>query len=74
MAKTLVEAYADRLSAAEKVLGINMSREKKVFTARILNTVNKKLTEALDNSIGTNRSDMGAYKVFCLNMANVVAD
>lgn len=73
MAKTLVEAYADRLSAAEKVLGINMSREKKVFTARILNTVNRRLTEALDNSVGTQRSDMGAYKVFCLNMANVVA-
>ena len=73
MTKTLVEAYADRLSAAEKVLGINMSREKKVFTARILNTVNRRLTEALDNSVGTNRSDMGAYKVFCLNMANVVA-
>lgn len=73
MAKTLLEAYADRLSAAEKVLGINMSREKKVFTARILNTMNKKLTEALDNSVGTQRSDMGAYKVFCLNMANVLA-
>ena len=77
MKKTLLEAYAKKLSVAEQVYsntheGRNMSYGNKVATAVLLNNVNRCLTEAFENSVGTQRADMGDYKKFCLSITNVV--
>lgn len=77
MKKTLLEAYAKKLDVAEKVYantheGRTMSYSNKVATAVLLNNVNRCLTEAFENSVGTQRSDMGDYKKFCLSITNVV--
>lgn len=77
MKKTLLEAYARKLAVAESVYnkthdGRQMSYNNKVTTAVLLNNVNRCLTEAFENSIGTQRADMGDYKKFCLSITNVV--
>ena len=77
MKKTLLEAYAKKLSVAESVYsktheGRAMSYNNKVTTAVVLNNVNRCLTEAFENSVGTQRADMGDYKKFCLSITNVV--
>lgn len=75
--KTLLEAYAKKLAIADQVYsntheGRKMSYNTKVTTAVMLNNVNRVLTEAFDNSTGTQRVDMGDYKRFCLSITNVV--
>ena len=77
MARTLLEAYAKKLDVADRVYsntheGRRMSSNMKIATAVLLNNVNRCLTEAFDNSIGTQRADMGDYKRFCLSITNVV--
>ena len=77
MKKTLLEAYQNKLRLAEGVYkkthdGREMSYNTKVATAVMLNNVNKALTESFENSIGTQRADMGDYKRFCLAITNVV--
>ena len=77
MKKSLLEAYAKKLSVAESVYsktheGRAMSYNNKVTTAVVLNNVNRCLTEAFENSVGTQRADMGDYKKFCLSITNVV--
>lgn len=77
MRKTLLEAYAKKLAVAESVYskthdGRSMSYNTKVTTAVLLNNVNRALTEAFENSVGTQRADMGDYKKFCLSITNVV--
>lgn len=77
MRKSLLEAYANKLSIAESVYkkthdGRAMSYNNKVTTAVLLNNVNRNLTEAFSNSVGTQRADMGDYKKFCLSITNVV--
>lgn len=75
--RTLLEAYAKKLNIAEQVYsntheGRKMSYNTKVTTAVMLNNVNRALTEAFENSVGTQRADMGDYKRFCLSITNVV--
>lgn len=77
MKTTLLEAYKKKLLVAESVYnktheGRKMSYNNKVTTAVMLNNVNRALTEAFENSIGTQRADMGNYKKFCLSITNVV--
>lgn len=77
MKTTLLEAYKKKLLVAESVYnktheGRKMSYNNKVTTAVMLNNVNRCLTEAFENSIGTQRADMGDYKKFCLSITNVV--
>ena len=77
MKKTLLEAYAKKLNIAEQVYsntheGRKMSYNTKVTTAVMLNNINRVLTEAFSNSVGTQRADMGDYKRFCLSITNVV--
>lgn len=77
MKKTLLEAYARKLAVAESVYnktheGRKMSYNNKVTTAVMLNNVNRCLTEAFENSVGTQRADLGDYKKFCLSITNVV--
>lgn len=77
MAKTLFEAYKGRMQIAEGVYsktheGEKLPQFKKVLVAKCLRNVNRFLNEALDNSVGTQRADMGLYKKFCMNLTNVV--
>ena len=74
--KRLLEAYAKKLSVAEKVYsnthdGDRMSYNTKVTTAVLLNNVSKFLKENWDNSVGVQRSNLGDYKKFCLTVTNV---
>ena len=72
----LFEAYAPRLQVSENVYkkaheGKGIDSNIKLTTAICLNNTNKFLTEAFANSVGTQRSDMGLWKKFCLNLVTV---
>ena len=68
---TLLEKYSNRIKVAESFYskqhnGEKMDNQRKLITARCLDNVNRFLTEAFDNSVGTQRSDLGMWKKFCL--------
>ena len=72
----LMEAYKKRLAVAESVYakshnGEQMSNTRKLITAVTLQNVNKFLSEAFENSTGTQRADMGLFRKFCLNLTNL---
>lgn len=72
----LLEAYKQRLAISEKVYakshdGEAMPQFKKIAVAKCLENVNKFINEAFDNSVGTQRADLGAWKKFTLNLVNV---
>ena len=76
MANTLYEAYRGRLALAEKCYakthnGEALGDTKKLIIAKTLETTNKFLNEAFENSVGTQRSDMGLFKKFAMNLTNV---
>lgn len=76
MANKLFETYAKRLEVADGVhqkahLGEGLDNFKKIAIAKCLDNVNKFMTEAFDNSVGTQRSDLGAWKKFALNLTTV---
>ena len=72
----LCEAYKSRLAIAErfysqKHAGEKLSESKKLVTAKVLENTNKFLNEAFENSVGTQRSDLGLFKKFALNLTTV---
>lgn len=72
----LLESYKGRLAVAESFYAKShnnekMSNQKKLVTAKMLENTNKFLNEAFDNSVGTQRADMGAYRKFALNLTTV---
>ena len=72
----LLESYAKRLAVSESVYskqhnGTKMSNHKKLTVAKVLDNTNKFLTEAFGATVGTQRSDMGEFKKFCLNLTTV---
>jgi hypothetical protein len=72
----LLEAYKDRLAVSDRVYakahnGETMSNFKKMATAKCLENLNKFMNEAFDNSVGTQRADLGAWKKFTLNLTTV---
>lgn len=72
----LLEAYKGRMAIAEKVFakshaGEKLSESKKLMIATCLKNVNSLMNEAFDASMGTQRSDMGMFKKFALNLTNV---
>jgi len=76
MKNKLVETYQKRVDLAEEVYkstheGAGMSDAKKLLVATMLNNTNRFLTESFNNSVGTQRADLGMYKRFCLNLVNV---
>ena len=77
MAKNaLLETYAGRLAVSDKVhakshLGEGMSDFKKLAVAKCLDNISKFMNEAFDNSVGTQRADLGAFKKFALNLTTV---
>lgn len=71
MVNKLFEAYKNRIAVAEKLhmqshSGARMDEHKKLILARVLDNTSKFLTEAFENSVGTQRSDMGLFKKFAL--------
>ena len=48
-----------------------MDSMRKLHLAKCLSNVNEYINEAFNNSTGTQRSDMGAWKRFCINLTNV---
>lgn len=73
---TLLETYAKRLSVAESVYakahdGEQLSNTKKIAIAKVLNNTNKFMNEAFNQSVGTQRSDLGLFKKFTLNLTTV---
>lgn len=76
MAKNLLESYAKRISLAESIHkknhnGAGMSAQKKLMLAAVLENTSKFMNEAFDNSAATQRSALGDYKKFCLNITNL---
>lgn len=72
----LFEAYKNRLQVSESVYsrgheGEAMSNHRKLVIAKCLANTNSYLNESFENSTGTQRADMGAYKKFCLNLVTV---
>lgn len=72
----LLEAYSKRLAVSESVYGkqhngAKMDNHKKLTVAKVLENTNKFLTEAFNGAMGTQRSDMGDFKKFCLNLTTV---
>lgn len=74
--KNLLEAYSKRIALAESVYagnhdGAKLSDQRKLTTAVCLNNVNRYLTEAFSNSVGTQLGDLGQYKKFCMTLTNL---
>lgn len=72
----LLEKYQNRLAVSEKFYakqnaGAEMSSLKKLTTATCLENLSKVLNEAFENSTGTQRSDLGMWKKFTLNLTTV---
>ena len=76
MANKLFETYAKRLEVADGVhqkahLGEGLDNFKKIAIAKCLDNVNKFMTEAFENSVGTQRASLGDWKKFALNLTTV---
>lgn len=74
--KSLFEAYKNRLAVANTVYGKmhngeGMSQNRKLVTAKCLENVNRFMNEAFDQSVGTQRTDMGMFKKFAMNLTTV---
>lgn len=72
----LLESYKSRLAVSESFYakahnGAALSSNKKMVVAKLLDNTNKFLNEAFDNSVGTQRSDMGLFRKFSLNLTTV---
>ena len=72
----LLEAYKNRLAISESVHqkshnGARMSSAKKLMIASVLSNTSKFMNEAFESSAATQRSALGDYKKFCLNVATV---
>lgn len=68
MANPLFESYKNRIAVAEKLhmqshSGSRMDENKKLVLAHVLDNTSKFLNEAFENSVGTQRSDMGLFPV-----------
>lgn len=76
MANKLFEAYKNRLALSESFFakthaGERMDNSRKMATAICLNNINNFMNEQFDNSVGTQRADLGLWKKFTLNLTTV---
>ena len=76
MAQNLLEKYNSRIKVAEALYSKNndgkqMDSQRKLILANCLKNVDSYLTDAFENSTGTQRSDLGTWKKFCINLTNV---
>lgn len=75
MRQNLLETYGKQINVAEayiqKNFGKDVSSNTKLTTAVLLDNTNRWITECLNESVATSRSDLGAWKKFCLNLTNI---
>lgn len=76
MANALFESYKGRIAVAEKVYakshaGATMDSTRKIMLAKCLDNVTKFLNESIKSENATQRSDLGEFKRFALNLTNV---
>lgn len=74
--KNLVEAYKNRINVADAYHaqthnGQKMDSYKKLLIANSLNNVSRFMTEAFENSAGTQRAALGDMKKFCLTLTTL---
>ena len=75
MRQNLLETYKDQIRVAEAYVAKNfdgktVSDNTRLTTAVLLDNTNRWITEAI-NTVATQRSDLGAWKKFCLNLTNI---
>lgn len=75
MRTNLLETYARQLKVAEAYVANNfegkkVSRNTQLTTAVLLDNTNKWMTESM-NTVASQRSDLGDWKKFCLNLTNI---
>ena len=73
---SLLETYSGRLNISESIYknaheGKAMDSQRRLTIAKVLENTNKFLKEALDSSMGTQRSDMGLFMKFSMNLTTV---
>lgn len=76
MRQNLLETYSRQLKVAEAYVAKNfdgrqVSANTALATAVLLDNTNRWMTEAYDATVATNRSEMGDWKKFCLNLTNI---
>lgn len=69
----ICEAYKKKLAISEKVYekehgGKALSESKKIAIARVLANTSEYITEAFENSVGTNLANMKTFKKFCFKI------
>lgn len=72
----IMEAFQKKLTVSEKVYekehgGRALSENKKVAIARVLANTSEYITEAFENSVGTQLSNMKTFKKFCVDLTTV---
>lgn len=72
----LLEQYKGRLAVSEKYFaqsngGAKMDASRKMLTAQCLDNVARFINESFANSVGTQRSDLGVFKKFCLDITTL---
>lgn len=72
----LLESYKGRLALSEKYFaqknnGAKLDNSKKMITAMCLDNVAKFMNESFNNSVGTQRSDLGKFKIFCMDITTL---
>lgn len=72
----IVEAFKKKLSISEKVYekehgGRPLTESKKIAIARVLANTSEYITEAFENSVGTQFANMKTFKKFCLDLTTV---
>lgn len=72
----LLESYKGRLAIAEKYYGqvnngAKLSNQKKMVTAMCLDNTAKFINEAFANSVGTQRADLGKFKIFAMDITTL---
>lgn len=72
----LLEAYKNKLAVADSFYGkthngAKMDQQKKLITAMCLNNISKFLGESFAPTAATQRTGMGDFKKFCLNLTTV---
>ena len=77
MRTNLLETYSRQLKVAEAYVaktfdGKAVSNNTKLTTAVLLDNTNRWITESMNTTLaGTQRSDLGDWKKFCLNLTNI---
>ena len=75
MRQNLLETYGRQIKIAEAYVAKNfdgkqVSANTKLTTAVLLDNTNRWITESM-NTVATERSDLGDWKKFCLNLTNI---